>query len=164
VALKHIRLYEDYTQEIKAQTSETSHTWSEVRDAIQTKIPFTIIVFKNSESQQSALTTYFKEYDYIKQSAYMSHDEELKEYPSIFIVLNDDTEFKDNIPQIFEKFKIKSLILGKQGEEYADFYSSDGSSSPVGNEVISSNNPTEMENDEHFKIASTYYKFVDFTR
>ena len=162
MALKHIRLYEDYTQEIKAQTEETSHTWADVRDAIQTKIPFVILVFKNKDSYESALNTDFKEHDYIKQSAYMSYDEELKEYSSIFIVLDDDVEFKDKIPQILEKFKIKALILGKKGEEYADLYSSDGSSTPIGNEIISSNNPTEMENDEHFKIASTYYKFVDF--
>ncbi len=161
--LKYIKLYEDYGQDIKAQTDETGHTWSEIRDTIQTKLPFTIIVFKNKDSYSSSLESDFKEYEYIKQTAYMSHDGKLLAYPSIFIVLDDDVEFKNKIPQIFEKFKIKSLILGKKGNESADFYFNDGSSSSVGNEIISANNPSDMQNDEHFKIGSTYYKFFDFS-
>jgi hypothetical protein len=160
---KYIKLYEDYTQDIKASTEETGHTWTEIRDAIQTKIPFTIITFKNKESYSQALESDLKDYDYIKQTAYISHDGKLLAYPSIFIILDDDVEFKNKIHQFFEKFKIKSLILGKKGEEYADFYFNDGSSSSVGNEIISSNDPVEMQNDEHFKIASTYYKFFDFS-
>jgi hypothetical protein len=84
------------------------------------------------------------------------------DYPSIFMVLNDDEEFKDKIPQIFEKYKIKNLILGKKGEEYVDYYYSDGTSSPAGNEIISSLDKDDMDNDEHFKMGSTYYKFIDF--
>jgi hypothetical protein len=161
--LKYIRLYEDYSHDIKTQTSETGHTWSEIRDAVQTRIPFTVIVFKNKDSYTEALDSFFTEYDYIKQTAFLSHDGKLIDYPSIFIILDDDIKFKDKIPQIFEKFKIKTLILGKQGEEYSDYYFDDGSSSTLGNEVVSSNDITDMQNDEHFKIGSTYYKFIDFS-
>ena len=161
--LKYIRLYEDYSQDIKTQTSETGHTWSEIRDAVQTRIPFTVIVFKNKDSYTEALDSFFTEYDYIKQTAFLSHDGKLIGYPSIFIILDDDIKFKDKIPQIFEKFKIKTLILGKKGEEYSDYYFDDSSSSTLGNEVVSSNDIMDMQNDEHFKIGSTYYKFIDFS-
>jgi hypothetical protein len=78
------------------------------------------------------------------------------------MVLDDDVEFKDKIPQIFEKYKIKNIIFGKKGEDYVDYYYDDGSSSPAGNEIMSSISKDDMTNDEHFKIGSTYYKFIDF--
>jgi hypothetical protein len=159
---KYIKLYEDYQQDIKSTTEETSHTWTQVRDAIQTKIPFVIITFKDKESYTSALDSDLLEDDYVKQSAAISQDGKLIDYPSIFMVLDDDVSFKDKIPQIFEKYKIKNLILGKKGEEFVDYYFEDGSTSPAGNEVVSSISKDEMVNDEHFKIGSTYYKFIDF--
>ena len=159
---KYVKLYEEYQHDIKSTTEETSHTWTQIRDAIQTKIPFVILTFKDRESYTSALGSDLLEDDYIKQSAAISHDGKLVDYPSIFMVLDDDVKFKDKIPQIFEKYKVKTLILGKKGEEYIDYYFEDGSSSPAGNEVISSISKDEMENDEHFKIGSTYYKFIDF--
>ena len=159
---KYIKLYEDYQQDLKSNTEETSHTWTQVRDAIQTKIPFVIITFKDREGYTSALESDLLEDDYVKQSAAMSHDGKLIDYPSIFMVLDDDVAFKDKIPQIFEKYKIKNLILGKKGEEFVDYYFEDGSTSPAGNEVVSSISKDEMSNDEHFKIGSTYYRFIDF--
>jgi hypothetical protein len=159
---KYVKLYEDYQQDITKTTEDTSHTWTQIRDAIQTKIPFIIITFKNSESYSSALDSDLFQDDYIKQTAAISRDGQMVDYPSIFMVLDDDAEFKDKIPQIFEKYKIKNLILGKKGEEYVDYYYSDGTSSPAGNEIVSSISKDDMENDEHFKMGSTYYKFIDF--
>jgi len=159
---KYVKLYEDYQQEINKTTEETGHTWTQIRDAIQTKIPFVIITFKNSESYSSALDSDLLQDDYIKQTAALSHDGKLLDYPSIFMILDDDVDFKDKIPQIFEKYKIKTLIFGKKGEEYVDYYFEDGTSSPAGNEIVSSISKDDMENDEHFKMGSTYYKFIDF--
>jgi hypothetical protein len=44
-----------------------------------------------------------------------------------------------------------------------DYYYEDGSTSEAGNEVVSSISKDDMENDDHFKMGTTYYKFVDFT-
>ena len=159
---KYVKLYEDYHKDIKKDSEETGHTWTQVRDAIQTKIPFIIIVFKNKESYSDALDTDLFNDDYVKQTAALSNNGTLLDYPSIFMVLDDDVEFKNKIPQIFEKYKVKLLILGKQGDEYVDYYYSDGTSSPAGNEIVSSISKDDMDNDEHFKIGSTYYKFIDF--
>jgi hypothetical protein len=92
----------------------------------------------------------------------MSVNGTLVDYPSIFMVLDDDVKFKDKIPQTFEKYKIRALILGKKGEEYIDYYTDDSSSSQIGNEIVSSLSKDEMTNDDHFKMGSTYYKFIDF--
>jgi hypothetical protein len=159
---KYIKLYEDYQQDIKKSSDESSHTWTQVRDAIQTKIPFVIITFKNNESYNEALNSDLVDGDYIKQTAALSHDGKLINYPSLFIILNDDAKFKNKIPQIFEKYKIKNIILGKKGEEYVNCYYGDGTSSPIGNEIVSSISKDDMTNDEHFSIGSTYYKFIDF--
>lgn len=160
---KYIKLYEDYDRDLKAQSEETGHTWTQIRDAIQTKIPFVILVFKTKQSYLAALDSDILNDDYIKQTASLSTNGQLFNYPSIFMILDDDVQFKDKIPQIFEKYKIKALILGKKGEEYIDYYFDDGSSNSAGNEVISSINKDDMENDDHFNMGSTYYKFVDFT-
>lgn len=159
---KYIKLYEDFTEDPKKNLEETSHTWTQIRDAIQTKIPFVILVFKNRESYLSALDSDLLQDDYIKQTASMSFNGTLVDYPSIFMVLDDDVKFKDKIPQIFEKYKIRALLLGKKGEEYVDYYTGDSSSSQIGNEIVSSLSKDEMDNDDHFKMGSTYYKFIDF--
>ena len=158
---KYVKLYEDYQKDIKSTTEETGHTWTQIRDAIQTKLPFIIITFKDSKSYSSALDSDLFQDDYIKQTAAISQNGQLIDHPSIFMVLDDDVEFKDKIPQIFEKYKIQNLILGKKGEDYVDYYYDDGTSSPAGNEIVSSISKDDMENDEHFKIGSTYYKFIE---
>jgi hypothetical protein len=159
---KYIKLFEEYNEDPKKNLEETSHTWTQIRDAIQTKIPFVILVFKNKESYLSALDSDLLQDDYIKQTASMSVNGTLVDYPSIFMVLDDDVKFKDKIPQTFEKYKIRALILGKKGEEYIDYYTDDSSSSQIGNEIVSSLSKDEMTNDDHFKMGSTYYKFIDF--
>ena len=159
---KYVMLYEDYQKDIKNNSEETSHTWTQIRDTIQMKIPFVIVTFKNKDSYNSALDSDLFNDDYIKQSAALSKDGQLIDYPSVFMVLDDDSDFKDKIPQIFEKYKIKNIILGKKGEEYVDYYYDDGSTAPAGNEIVSSISKDEMDNDEHFKMGSTYYKFIDF--
>jgi hypothetical protein len=44
------------------------------------------------------------------------------------MILDDDVKFKNKISQIFQKYKVKTLILGRQGEEYVDYYFEDGTS------------------------------------
>jgi hypothetical protein len=160
---RYIKLYEEYKKDLGFEKEETSHTWTQIRDAVQTKIPFIIVNFKNKESYLQSLRDNLFSDDYIKQVAKLSYKGQLLNYPSIFMILEDDVKFKNKIPQIFKKYKVKSLILGKKGDEYIDYYFEDGSSSPAGNEIVSSINLDEMGGDEHFKLGSTYYKFINFS-
>ena len=159
---KYIKLYEEYNNDLIAQSEETGHTWTEIRDAIQTKLPFVILVFQTEDSYKTALKSELLSNDYIKQTASLSYNGELVDYPSIFMVLDNDSTFKNKIPQIYEKYKIQSLILGKGGEDFVDYYFADGSTAEAGNEVVSSISTDEMENDDHFKMGATYYKFIAF--
>jgi hypothetical protein len=158
---KYIKLFEEHSTDIKADSDETSSTWSDVRDSIQMKLPFVIITFKDEDSYSRALKSEFFP-NHIKQTSAMSSNGILSDYPSLFIVVDDDVSFKNKIPKIFDQFNVKNLILGKRGEDYCDVYFSDGTSSPAGNEIISSLSKDDMDNDDHFKMGSTYYKFIDF--
>ena len=160
---KYIKLFEDYTGEKKEANEELGGTWTEIRDAVQMRLPFAIIVFKNTGSYQEALDSELIGSEYIKQKALMSRDGKLVKYPSIFILIEDDEAFKNKIPKIFEAFKIKAILLGKKGEEYIDYYYADGSSVSAGNEIVSSLGKDEMDNNDHFEVGSTNYMFVDFT-
>jgi len=38
----------------------------------------------------------------------------------------------------------------------------DGTSSNIGNEIMSSLSKDDMENEDHFQIGTNYYRFIDF--
>ncbi len=159
---KYIKLFEDYENELKNASEETSHTWTDIRDAVQMRLPFAIIVFKNSEEYLSALDSELIGSDYIKQKALMSKNGKLIKYPSIFMIVQDDESFKNKIPKIFNAFKTKVIFLGKKGEDQIECYYADGSSVNAGNEIVSSLEKDEMDNNDHFEIGSTNYRFIDF--
>jgi hypothetical protein len=159
---KYIKLFEDYENELKNAGDETSRTWTDIRDAVQMRLPFVIIVFKNSEEYLSALDSELIGSDYIKQKALMSKDGKLIKYPSIFMIVQDDESFKNKIPKIFNAFKTKVIFLGKKGEDQIECYYADGSSVNAGNEIVSSLEKDEMDNNDHFEIGSTNYRFIDF--
>jgi hypothetical protein len=159
---KYIKLFEDYENELKNASDETSRTWTDIRDAVQMRLPFVIIVFKNSEEYLSALDSELIGSDYIKQKALMSKNGKLVKYPSIFMIVQDDESFKNKIPKIFNAFKTKVIFLGKKGEDQIECYYADGSSVNAGNEIVSSLEKDEMDNNDHFEIGSTNYRFIDF--
>jgi hypothetical protein len=161
---KYIKLFEDYENELKNSSEETSGSWTDIRDAVQMRLPFAIIVFKNSDAYLSALDSELIGTEYIKQKALMSKDGKLIKYPSIFMMVQDDEIFKNKIPKIFDAFKTKVVFLGKKGEDEINCYYSDGSTINAGNELVSSLSKDEMDNNDHFEIGSTNYMFIDFVR
>lgn len=160
--LRFIKLFEDYEKELKINSSETSHTWTEVRDAIQMKKPFVIIIFRTKSSYDEALKEHFDSVNYIKQIAILHKDSKKIKYPSIFFVLESDRDYKEEVLELYEKYDIKQVIVGKTGFDYSILYSQDGSSTPLGNEIVSTIDPSTLRGDDHFKIGSTYYSFINF--
>lgn len=160
--LKYIKLFEDYEKELKAENSETGHTWGEVRDAIQMKRPFVIIIFTDKPSYNDALNGVLSEYDYVKQTASLVFDGKFVDYPSVFFTLNEDKDFKNSVKELYDKYKIKQIIVGKSNTEFATLYSEDGTSSDFGNEVTSTLVRDDFGRDDHFKVGSMYYKFISF--
>lgn len=162
MSLKFIKLFEDYAQDLKIENSEVSHTWSEVRDAIQMKRPFVIIVFRTKGSYLEALQSYFNEIDYIKQTAVLFINGNEVKYPSIFFTLDQDRDFTTEVKKLYETYDIKQIILGKAGSEFSTLYAQDGTSSDFGNEIISTLEPKDFNSDDHFKVGSTCYRFIEF--
>jgi len=159
---KFIKLFEDFEKDIKAQISETQHTWTDIRDAIQMKRPFVIIVFRTKSSYLEALQADLSQYDYIKQTAFLLKDGNLMKYPSVFFTLDREIDFSTKVRQLYEDFDIKQLIIGKSNSEYANLYAQDGTSSEFGNEIISGLSADEFSIEDHFKMGSTYYRFLAF--
>ena len=162
MGLKFIKLFEEYSDMATSDSSNSSISWNQVRDIIQMKKPFMIIVFKNKDSYLDALHNYLNTFEYAKQVGVMKRDGKTIKYPSIFISLGEESNYPSEIKKLYEKFKIKQVIVGKSNSEYSTMYSSDGSSSDFGNEIMSTNNIDEVSTEDYFKIGSTYYRFIDF--
>ena len=156
--LKYIKMFEEYSRDPSIENSEVGHTWPEIRDAIQMKRPFTILIFRTSSSYLEALESYFNTTDYIKQVAILNFNGEQKKYPSLFYIRENDSNYSNEIKNLLEKYDIKYAIVGKQGSEYCKLYSKDGSSVDLGNEIVSTLEPKDFGTDDCFNIGSTYYK------
>lgn len=160
--LKHIKIFEDFSEEQKAQSSETFGSWTDIRDTIQMKRPFVIIVFKTKKSYLNALETELSDVDYIKQTASLVIDGRLVDYPSVFFTLDRESDYRVQVKELYEQFEIKQVIVGEANKEYSTLYSQDGSSSDYGNEIMSSLSRDDFATGDHFKIGSTYYRFIEF--
>lgn len=158
----YVKLFEDFKNKMDNATTGPNEDWKQVRDAIQSKLPYIIIVFKNRDSWEKATDSEFKGDSYIKQTAILTHDGKVTKYPSLFLTLSDDSRFMNKIQNLYSKFKIKLLILNSKGEDYSQSYSQDGSSQDMGNEIVTSLDSHEMGEDTHFKLGSMYYRFGDF--
>lgn len=160
--LKHIKIFEDFSQDQKAQSSETAAGWTDIRDAAQMKRPFVIIVFRTRKSYLDALETELSDVDYIKQTATLVIDGQLVDYPSVFFLLDRDTDYSSKVKELYSEFEIKQIIVGEANEEYSTLYTQDGTSSDYGNEIMSSLSRDDFATEDHFKIGSTYYRFIEF--
>lgn len=147
---------------LKESQEQVSPTWNQVRDTLQMKKPFAILVFRTRSSYLQYLEDTKDADTLIKQIASLDREGQKIKYPSVFLVLGTDADFSDQAHQLFEKYDIKQIVAGQANVEYATLYLPDGSSSQLGNEIVSTLSPDELQDDEYFKIGSTYYKFIDF--
>ncbi len=155
MAQRFIKLFEDFKK-------EKLETWQQVRDVIQMKRPFLIIVFRTSDSYRDAIDSEFKETNYIKQTAYMDREGQTIAYPSIFLTLEQERNQVDSIKKYYDQFDLKMIISGDASSEFSTVYFSDGTSSDFGNEIVSSTNQNEVDDSDYFKVGATYYKFIEF--
>lgn len=150
---KFIMLFEEFKK-------TGSFTWTDVRDALQLKKPFMIIIFKDEKTKSAAISNELNEYDIVEQSAFLKRDGELKEYPSVFFILPRTKDFTQMLRLIFDQYEAKNIIHS-DGAEYSDIYYSDGSSIEAGNEIESTIEPDEFKSGDYFQVGSTYYRFLD---
>ena len=115
MSLKFIKLFEEFGE-------DKLETWSQVRDCIQMKKPFIIIVFRTRDSYLKAIETEFSETEYLKQVAYSSKDGKTIQYPSIFFKLDQQKDLSNDIKRYNEEFDVKLTILGKANSEFSTVY------------------------------------------
>jgi hypothetical protein len=126
------------------------------------KRPFAILVFRTRSSYLSYLEENKAQENIIKQVATLDKEGKKIKYPSVFIILNSDVDYSDTAHRLYEKYDLKLIIAGQANVDTAKMYSPDGSSVELGNEIISTIEPMDFENDEYFRVGSTCYKFYDF--
>lgn len=149
---KYIKLFEELAP---------SPTWSTIRDTIQQKRPFMIIVCKDDDSCSKSKSE-MGSYTVIDQTTYISEEGENLEFPSLFIVLDNNTKFDQLIKTLFNKYSIKAIIKGETGAEFIVKYYDAKNSQNLGNEIVSELSPESMSPDDYFRVESTYYKFINF--
>lgn len=149
---------------IEDEKESSEGTWNHIRDAIQTKVPFVIITFKTKESCNLAIKSDLREYNITRQLNILYRNNNKLKYPSVFFVLNKDFDFKERVKDLFEKYDIRMIIVGTNNGESAEVYFEDGTNSSYGNEVVNALDQDEFKSDDHFKVGSMYYQFVEFKK
>jgi hypothetical protein len=152
---KYIKVFEYFEKaEIKDLKAGSSGNWNSIRDHIQSLKSFTIINFKDREGYLEFLTD-CKD-DVVKQSYYTGFGNGVKKCPSVFInrklKINDDD---------FEKYNLINYLVGKDNKPNI-LVKSKKESNVIGNEVVSTLSQNEVYPEDHFKIDSVFYKFINF--
>lgn len=156
---KYISLFEDYTAAADS-VSPKNHTWSDFRDTINLKMPFMIIDFKDQDSVDQYISSEIQGDDYSEQEYNLkSSAGNLENYPSIFI-FQRSSEDQERINSLLKRFKIKRIIIGKQGEPIFKLYVKDGSYD-FASDIKTGISPSDMEGDDYYSVGSMYYKFLN---
>lgn len=156
---KYIRLYEDYT-DLEQKSSEKHHSWNEIRDIIQAKLPFIIIDFKDDEAQDKCIKEELFDEDFVKQSYFLKDEngEDQKSFPSVFIFSGGE-DLKARVLDFLKRFHILRIVIGEYGKNYPQLYAG-GETVDLGSELFSSLERGEMSTDDFYKVDSNFYKFI----
>lgn len=158
--LKYIRLYEDYTKN-KSGSINTEHSWQDLRDTIQQKLPFMIIDFKNKEEAQKCIDEELFDEDFANQIYYLKNDQgEQMKYPSVFIFAKGRSDLKDRAMSFHKRFDVERMIIGEYGKNAPSLYI-DGEHVDLGENLFSSLNIDDMSNEDFYKMKSNFYKFIN---
>ena len=157
---KYIRLYEDYTK-LDKKNSISHHSWQEIRDIIQGKLPFIIIDFKNKEDAKKCIDEEIFDESHSKQMYFSKNEQgESVKFPSIFIFAEGSSDLKERSMDFHKRFDIERLIIGEYGKNDPLLYI-DGEAVDIGSNLYSSNNIDDMAGGDFYRAGSIFYKFID---
>ena len=152
---KYIKLFENFEDvELKSIEANTEGNWNNIRDAVQSLKPFTIINFKDRDGYMDYIEKCNK--DFIKQTYYNNTLDKEMSCPSIFIYGTVPVSKED-----FKRYDVLNCIIGKQDDPNVIVKSRD-ESDVIGNEIVSTLSQDEVYPDNHYKIGSVFYKFINF--
>tara|TARA_B100000963_G_scaffold349061_1_gene357572 strand:+ start:49285 stop:49755 length:471 start_codon:yes stop_codon:yes gene_type:complete len=152
---KYIKVFEEFDDlEMKDIQSSSNANWNSIRDCIQSLGNFTIINFKDREGYLNFLNT-CKD-NCVKQSYYNGFGKGTRKCPSLFINKCLKIEKED-----FEKYDLINYLIGRKDKPNIHVKTKD-ESNIIGNEIVSTLSQDEVFPEDHFKVGSTYYKFINF--
>jgi hypothetical protein len=156
---KHIRLYEEYT-DLEEKSLEKHYSWQDVRNAIQSKLPFIILDFKTEEAMDDCIKGELLDEKYIKQAFHLKENDGARaiKYPSVFI-FGEDTNLSKRVLDLNKRFDILRTIIGEYGSNIPSLYV-EGDQVDVGGNLFASNNIDELDGEDFYSIESKYYKFI----
>jgi hypothetical protein len=152
--LKYIKLFEDL---------EESPTWSTIRDTIQNRKSFAIFVFEDEESLSKFREEKLTDSQSINQLSYSRQDGELSERPSLFYLLDKNTNLTKQIKTLFKEYSIINIVYGEENKDFSKVYFKDGEVVSFGNELISDLSQDRIAVNFYFKIDAIYYTFFDYS-
>lgn len=157
---KYLKLFEDYTDDSVSDTG-SSKSWNDLRDRFQSRLPYVIIDFEDSESRSRCIENELYDEAYVKQRYHVGEvggDIKVGKYPSIFIFEEND-KFINKVLDLIENYNVKRVVVGKMGEAGSTLYMG-GESMDYGGEVITSLSSNDIGGDDYYKFESTYYRLV----
>jgi hypothetical protein len=155
---KHIRLYEEYN-DLEEKSLETHYSWADVRNTIQSKLPYIIIDFKSNDARDKCIKDELFDEKYIKQTFHLKRtDDAADKYPSVFI-FGEGTDLTKRVHDLNKRFDIIRTVIGEYGSISPDLYLQ-GEMVDIGENLFTSNNLDELDGDDFYSIDSKYYKFI----
>ena len=160
--LKHIRLYEEYT-ESNDKSLEEHHPWQEVRDTIQSKLTFVILDFKTEDDMNRCIKEELFDDKFSRQSYHLTSniEDKLKTYHSIFVFDNTTNELSKRAKELIEKYDLLRLIISEYGDVKPTLYVG-GSQVDIGENLLSGIDLDTVGGDDYYTYSdSQYYAFID---
>jgi hypothetical protein len=155
---KYIRLYEEYN-DLEEKSLEKHYSWADVRNTIQSKLPFIIIDFKSDEARDLCMKDELFDEKYIKQSFHLKRTEDAaNKYPSVFI-FGEETDLTKRVLDFNKRFDVLRIIIGEYGSKIPALYLQ-GDRVDIGGNLFTSNEMDEMDGDDFYSIDAKYYKFI----
>lgn len=153
--LKHVKLFEDFeNEELKNLKSSADNNWNSIRDCVQSLNPFTILNFKNNDGYLDYIKKCNK--DFTKQTYYTNNGEREFKCPSIFIQGASPIQKED-----FKRYGLINCITGKNDVSNI-IVKTENESETIGNEIVSTLSQNDVRDDNHYKVGSMFYKFINF--
>lgn len=157
--LKYVRLYEEYT-DLEQKSLEKHYSWQDVRDTIQSKLPFIIIDFESEDSFKKCVNDELFDENFVKQIYYRKNQNtnETEKYYSVFI-FESSKDLKDKVLNFIKRFDIMRIIIGEYGQSVPQLYT-DGESVDLDSNLYSTLKQDEMGSDDYYKVNDMFYKFI----
>ena len=155
---KHVKLYEEFMN-IEEQAIDAHYSWADIRNTIQSKLPFIIIDFKTVESRDECIEKELFDEKYVKQKYYLKKvDGDNVKYPSVFI-FGEETDLASRVQDFTKRFDILRLVIGEFGKDQQQLYV-EGEQVDIGKNLMTGIELDEMGLEDFYDIDSKYYKFI----